>query len=274
MKSIFLIISSEVAIMTIQEKEFSCFKGNMCIRGKEIYDKDKEGLLKPVIISHGFTADMNRSYHYGVFLAELGYHAYIFDFCGGGYHTISDGSFNDYMTPLTEKDDLKTVIEYVKAQPDIDTESLILMGCSQGGFVSALCAADLQDEVHGLVLFYPALCIPDDARSGKMQRIRFDPDNIPAHIGTDQMRVCGSYASSVIHMNVFEEISRYRGNVLIVHGTDDQIVNYGYALVADEVYRKHDAHSTLKPIEGGAHGFAPEHDTIACAALKEWLLTL
>ena len=260
--------------MAIIEQAFSCMKGSMTIRGKEFYDEEKKGILKPVIISHGFTADMGRSLPYALFLAQLGWHAYIFDFCGGGFNTVSDGSFHDYMTPLTEKDDLKTVISYVKSQEGIDPESLVLMGCSQGGFVSALCAADLKDEISGLVLFFPALCIPDDARAGKMQTIRFDPDNIPPHIGEGRMTVCGSYASSVLHMNVFEEIGGYHGNVLIVHGTDDAIVNYGDALVADEIYRKHDAKSTLKLIEGGAHGFSSDHDVIACETLKNWIMDL
>lgn len=257
--------------MNIITKDFSCMKGSMKITGQEIYDSDLCGRLRPVIISHGFTADMSHSRPHAEFLAKLGFHTYIFDFCGGGYHTLSDGSFNDYMTPLTEVDDLKTVVSYVQEQNDIDSGSLILMGCSQGGFVSALTAAGLKDEIYGLILFYPALCIPDDARAGKMQRIRFSPDNIPPHIGSDEMRVAGAYASSVIHMNVFENIAAYHGHVLIVHGTADPIVNYGYALVADEIYRKHDADSTLALIEGAPHGFPGIYEKPANEVLENWI---
>lgn len=260
--------------MAIIEKPFSCRKGNMVIRGKEVFDDELEGLLKPVIISHGFTADMRRSLPYGHFLAGLGYHTYCFDFCGGGYETTSDGSFNDYMTPLTEVDDLKSVISYVSGQGGIDMKELVLMGCSQGGFVSALAAAGLKNKVRGLVLFYPALCIPDDARAGKMQRIRFDPDNIPPVIGTDRMKVAGAYASSVIRMNIFEEIKGYRGKVLIVHGTGDTIVNYGYALVADEVYRKNDADSELVLIPDAPHGFSDADFDQSCEILKNWIVKL
>ena len=260
--------------MNIIEKEFTCAKGAMVIRGREYYDSSVSGLMKPVIISHGFTADMSRSRHYAEVLAEIGYHAYIFDFCGGGYNTVSDGSFHDYMTPLTEVDDLKCVVEYVCAQDQIDRDSLVLMGCSQGGFVSALAAAGLKEKVHGLIMFYPALCIPDDARAGRMQRIRFDPDNIPPQIGVMPMVVSGCYASSVKRMNIYEEITGYTGHVLIVHGTGDQIVNYGYSLVADEVYRKHDAHSTLHLITGAGHGFKDEDEETACKILIEWIGTI
>jgi len=260
--------------MAIIETPFSCRKGNMTIRGKEICDDSLDGRLTPVIISHGFTADMRRSLPYGQFLAELGYHAYIFDFCGGGYETVSDGSFNDYMTPMTEVDDLKTVIAYVSGQAGIDMSRLILMGCSQGGFVSALTAAGLKEKVHGLVLFYPALCIPDDARAGKMQRIRFDPENIPPQIGSDRMTVAGSYASSVIRMNIFDDIKSYKGKVLIVHGTGDTIVNYGYALVADEVYRKNDAESELVLLKDAPHGFSGKDFDDSCEILKNWIQRL
>ena len=51
------------------------------------------------------------------------------------------------------------------------------MGCSQGGFVSALVAAKNNFPIEKLVLFYPALCIPDDAEpendDGKLIRKMF-----------------------------------------------------------------------------------------------------
>lgn len=53
------------------------------------------------------------------------------------------------------------------------------MGCSQGGFVSGMTAAQLKEQIRGLIMFYPALCIPDDARKGHMMFSEFDPQNIP-----------------------------------------------------------------------------------------------
>ena len=47
------------------------------------------------------------------------------------------------MTVLTEAADLEAVIRYAQAQPESDPDHLILMGCSQGGFVSAMVAARL-----------------------------------------------------------------------------------------------------------------------------------
>ena len=82
------------------------------------------------------------------------------------------------MMILTEKGDLLEVVKYVQSNTGVDPGKIILVGCSQGGFVSALAAAVLDAQIAGLVLQYPALCIPDDARKGSMQIIRFDPNNI------------------------------------------------------------------------------------------------
>ena len=69
--------------------------------------------------------------------------------------------------------------EYVRNLSYTDSEKILLMGCSQGGFVSALVAAKNNFPIEKLVLFYPALCIPDDARAGKMMMAKFDPQNVP-----------------------------------------------------------------------------------------------
>ncbi len=80
------------------------------------------------------------------------------------------------MSLETEKRDLQCVIDYVSSLGYADMTKLILTGESQGGLVSCLVAAERQTDK--LILLYPALCIPDDARRGKMLFIRFDPENI------------------------------------------------------------------------------------------------
>ena len=225
------------------------------IRGVEFVRKDRSGFLPAVIISHGFTGNMNENRSSAAHYAEAGFRVFIFDFCGGGFATISEGSFEDYMTPMTEKGDLHAVFSYVKGRADVDSSSIILEGHSQGGFVSALVAAELKEEVKALILMYPAFCIPDDARKGAMQTIRFDPENIPDQIGTPPMRISGEYAKSVIRMDVYKEITGYHGRVLILHGTRDSIVPYTYVERALEAYEQNGNQVALFPIKGSDHGF-------------------
>lgn len=257
--------------MTIIVRPFECRRDELTIRGKEYFPENAERRLAPVIISHGFTADMTSVAKYAEFLAGRGYHAYIFDFCGGGWNTTSDGDFHKDMTPLTEVEDLVAVMNYVRKDNSIDPDQLVLMGCSQGGFVSALTAAEYDDRVHALVMFYPALCIPDHARRGDMRGIKFDPENIPDVIGEGKWQLSGDYARSVINMNVYEEITLYNRPVLIIHGTGDTIVDYNYSKDAKRAYDRVRTPCMIDLLEGAGHGFTGEDDAKAMELTAEFL---
>ncbi len=257
--------------MTIIVRPFECQRDELTIRGKEFFPDNADRRLAPVIISHGFTADMTSTAKYGEFLAEQGYHAYTFDFCGGGWNTTSDGDFHKDMTPMTEVEDLVAVMKYVVKDKTIDPDQLVLMGLSQGGFVSALTAAEYNERVHALVMYYPALCIPDDARNGDMRGIKFDPANIPDTIGEGKFQLSGEYARSVINMNVYEEIVLFDRPVLIIHGTGDDVVNYNYSKNAKRAYDKVRTPCMIDLLDGAGHGFQGEDDKRAMDLTAEFL---
>ena len=218
-----------------------------------------------VILSHGFMANERMCYKYAKLLAEMGFLAVTFDFCGGGIISKSDGRSQD-MTLLTEKADLLAVVNGVKKQYPLSCISLL--GCSQGGFVSGLLAAELGEErIDRLILFYPAVCIPDDARKGKMMFFQFDPDNIPALLGRFPMKIGGDYARTVIKMNPYEEMKGYSGPVLLVHGTADKIVNIRYARKLKEIYPD----CRYEEIDGGGHMFKGKADEQACHILRDYM---
>ena len=128
------------------------------------------------------------------------------------------------------------------------------------------------------MLFYPALCIPDDARAGKMMFAKFDPENIPELVNCGPMKLGRCYVADVIGMNPFEEIKGYSGEVLIVHGTADKIVNWDYAKRAYQTYLKNnpaglvpEQRVTLRLIEDGAHGFYKKHDKMAMEEIKKFV---
>ena len=224
-------------------------ENGMIIRGRH-YIAEKE--TDRMILCHGFTASMEETSKYSERLVSMGISTWIFDFCGGGFHTISDGDFHTYMTPLTEVEDLTEVVEYVLRKEN--RKSVCIGGCSQGGFVSALYAAKFPEKVKKLVLLYPAFCIPDDARKGSMQVITFDPQHISDVVGTMPMQVSGKYPESVIDMNVYKEIIKYKGPVLLLHGDKDAIVPLQYAAKAAEVY----AQCIYHVLKGAPHGFYEE----------------
>ena len=137
---------------------FECYRNALTIRGTEYRPAGEN--LPVAIVCHGFMAWQDTVRQYCELLAEKGYCAYCFDFCGGSVLNKgkSDGVTTD-MSVLTEVQDLEAVIEYVQGLPH-NSKELLLMGCSQGGFVSALTAAKHPELVDKLALFYPALCIP------------------------------------------------------------------------------------------------------------------
>ena len=210
---------------------FECKRDELTIRGR-IFG-DLSGKKEVVICSHPFVANQEMPKKYAEFLAEEGFIAVTYDFCGGGLGCSSDGRTVD-MTVFTEKADLLAVVDYFKAQPY--TESITLLGCSQGGFVSALVAAELKDEIKRLILMYPAICIPDDARKGDMLAYKFDPNNIPDVLGEVPMAVGGNYARVVMDMDAYEAISGYEGPVLLMHGTADKVVDISYSRKAKDYY--------------------------------------
>lgn len=218
-----------------------------------------------VILSHGFLSNERMCKKYAKLLAEMGFLAITYDFCGGGIICKSDGRKQD-MTVLTEKEDLMAVIDSVRKR--FSPSSISLLGCSQGGFVSGLVAAELKKEqIASLIMFYPAVCIPDDARSGRMMFYKFDPENIPDLLGRFPMKLGGDYARTVVHMDPLKEMKAYDGPVLLIHGTADKIVNVRYARDLKEIY----ANCRYEEIEGGEHGFKGAADEKACGALKDFI---
>jgi len=257
----------------IIKSKFSCQRDGLAIRGFEYRPIGEK--LPIAIVSHGFMANLMTVKHYAKFLAEMGYAAFCFDFNGGCVMMgKSDGKTTD-MSVLTEVYDLCAVIEYAKGLDYTDASNILLMGCSQGGFVSALTAAKLRDQVRKLVLFYPALCIPDDARSGKMMWAKFDPQNIPEIVKCGPMKLGRCYVADVVNMNPFDKIKGYEGDVLIVHGTADKIVNIRYAEQAVETYKSepYERSVTYHTIDGGKHMFSKRHDKIALEYLREFTRT-
>ncbi len=241
---------------------FECKRDGLTIRGTEYRP---EGNNLPIaIVCHGFMAWQDTVRHYAIMLAEMGYAAYCFDFCGGSVMKKgkSEGATTD-MSVLTEVKDLEAVIDYVQSL-STSSKELLLMGCSQGGFVSALVAAKHPGLVNKLVLFYPALCIPDDARAGKMMFAKFDPANIPEIINCGPMKLGRCYPADVINIDPIAQIKSYAGPVLIVHGTKDRIVNPDYSRQAQQVY----PNAKLHIIEDGAHGFSKKHDAVAMEHLR------
>lgn len=197
------------------------------------------------IIAHGFGSSHSYMAPYAAYLAEQGIAGYVFDFCGGSTGSRSNGSTLD-MSVLTEVSDMQAVLDGITDYSFVDLEQVYLMGESQGGLVSALLAERSDEDVHGLIMLYPALVIPDDAR----ERYASASD-IPEMARVFGTPVGRTYFSDVLDMDVFQEIGNFSGPVLIVHGDADSIAPISYSQQAVELYPA----AELVTLDGAGHGF-------------------
>lgn len=219
---------------------------DLIIRGKIYMPDDLKQNLSCVIISHGFYSNMKDQVELAEGLANNNIVSIIYDFKGGSPDSESDGLVEE-MSVLTEVNDLKDVISFVKRFKEI--KSLFLLGRSQGGFVSAIVATE-ETDIAGLILIYPALVIPDDAR-----KLYGTKENIPENPKARDLPVGKQYFEDVIEMDALKEIEGYEGPVLIIHGTEDDIAPISYSEKASEQYK----HSILLKYEGQGHGFDEAH---------------
>lgn len=218
--------------------------------GREIfgvsYMPDKIEKCPVVIYSHGFNgtnADFSGNCEY---LAANGVGAYCFDFCGGSLHSKS-GLQTTEMSVFTEKEDLCAVIEAVKAWENVDRDRIFLFGGSQGGLVTALAAEEYKEQIQGILLLFPALCIADDWNA-KFPTLAGIPDTYQLW----DVPLGRIFFESIHGYDVFEHIGEFDKSVLIFHGDRDEIVPLEYGRRAFQRY----PHAALEVFPGEGHGFS------------------
>lgn len=234
----------------IVETEVECESHGLTLRGKMTVPvlTDKNAKIPMAVLTHGFTSSYNDMNEMAEGLGKHGIASVRFNLTGT---ETSDGEYVN-TTLGTQKEDILNVLAWVKTLDFVDTDNLFLCGKSQGSFCSAWAALDCEDEINALILWYPALCIPDDYRAGNVMGKTWDPENIP-----EQVNIMGPYTLSrkmieegcAIHPN--EDFIGFKKPVLIIHGDADNIVPYHYAEELAALYGDAEYHL----ISGAGHGF-------------------
>ena len=225
-------------------------------KGEKIYGKlflpvekaVKNKKYTTVIISHGFNGSAEYTSQFSKLLAKKGIASYVFEFRGGSMKTKSDMKMTE-MSLFTEKKDLNDVLSHVSKIKEVNSNSIFLMGESQGGIVSAMSALEVENRIKGLILIYPAFIIPESGRE-----LYKTISDIPNEITVFGAVIGKKYYMDIRELDIYKEIGKYSGKVLIVHGDKDEIVPLKYSEKALSHYKDVE----LKVISGAKHGFTPE----------------
>ena len=222
--------------------------------GKHIYGKlflpQGEPPFPLVILAHGFNGNFDKVEPYARAFAENGIAACEFDFIGGGEGSRSEGSIRN-MSVLTEAADLNAVIDSLKQRKKFDPERVFLLGRSQGGFVTAYIAEERPQDIRAMILLFPGFVISDD-----MREIAPNPEEIPETLELMGATIGRIYLEDAISVDIYEKMGNYSGDVLIFHGTADNIVPISYSERAVTAFPS----AELVIIEGAGHGFTGEDD--------------
>ena len=224
---------------------------NKYIYGKTYLPDDGKDTHPLVILCHGIGTNHSHAEPFAMRFAEHGIAAYAFDFCGGGDPIQSSGTLYD-MSVHTEEEDLKDVIRHLRETGIADGQPIILLGMSQGGYVVTETAADLPDEIAGLILMFPAFNIND------LITAEFSsPEDVPESVTIFDQTVSRKYFVDAMNEPIREDMKQYAGPVLLLHGSNDPIVPAQCSLDAAELFPDAEVHL----IEGAEHGFfGPQAD--------------
>ena len=230
----------------VKVTEIEVTDGTSKIYGK-LYTPDKEGMYPAIIMSHGYNGINEDFANECRYFAQNGYVACAYDFCGGSTHSKSSGKSTD-MTIFTEKSNLTAVYNHIKSLANVDKNRIFLHGGSQGGLVTALTAEEIKDEIKGMILYFPALNIPDDWR-----RTFKNVSDIPATYDFWGLTLGKAFFTSIHDFDTFKNIGKFSRNVLILYGMKDPIVPYSYMEKAKSTY----PNCRLVTYPDEAHGFTP-----------------
>jgi len=223
------------------------------------------GTFPLVIIIHGFTGHMDEPHITGVseMLNRNGFATLRAEMYG---HGASEGLFC-YHTLYKWLGNILAVYDHAKNTDGVT--DIYLCGHSQGGLAVMLAAAMLKDGIRGLILLSPAVCIPEEMRSGVFLGNRFDPEHIPDMIRLPGGEILsGNYVRVAQTLHVEDSYSMYKGPVLLVHGDEDETVPLMWSEQAAEQYSS----AELAVIKGDTHCY-DYHLEEVLTVVQRWIKT-
>ena len=235
--------------------------GNRIYIYGEAYIPITDGKSPLILFSHGLGSNHESGESYAKKVAPRGFAVYTWDFPGGSSvnnENRSDGN-NLEMSVMTEASDLDAIIKTAKTWDFVDTDRIFLAGGSQGGLVTAIGGVRHEDEGAGLILLYPAF--------GMAALADRYSDDMPDEVQISSMTVGKPFFRDMIGYDVRDEIPNFDKPVLIIQGSEDNLVLPSVSREAADLYPD----CEYRIIEGAGHGFSGEEHDIATEYALDFL---
>lgn len=233
--------------------------------------KDDTKKKQAVIICHGFIGSrvgVDRLFVKAArALAAQGSYVLRFDYGGCGESTGDYGAlgFNSMV------DQTRTAIDYITAMDCVDPLRIVLLGHSLGG-ATAILTAVKDKRVKRLVL-WSAVAYPFNDIVRIVGRSNYD-DAVKLgstdHLGYTLQAV---FFDSLLQHQPFQEAIRFGGEVLVIHGTSDELIPVDYSFLYQKIFWTRSEGLCDKEIIFQAnHTYSTrEHQEEAIRVTTEWL---
>lgn len=205
--------------------------------------------LPTIILAHGFGAEKTED---GMFddvastLTNTGFLVFRFDFSGLGE---SKGDYSKTtLTKLTE--DLRSIIDFVKSQPRVDTGKIGLVGMSFGTSVSIALHAP---EIKAYVLL-GSVANPYEVLKNLFMQYTFNPDGMSFRITSEgeHIQMGPQFWKDFTNYDLLKTVAEIRRPVCIIHGEKD---SKAPLLEAESFYNAAQEPKKLIVIKNADHGF-------------------
>ncbi|MBD3921027.1 alpha/beta fold hydrolase [Paenibacillus sp. PR3] len=233
-----------------------------------------EGKSQAIIICHGFVGNrigVDRLFVKAArALAAAGSYVLRFDYGGSGE---SDGNYGelglDSMIAQT-----RTAIDYVTSMDAVDLQRVVLIGHSLGG-ATALLTAVRDRRVKRLVLWSPVAYPFNDivrivGRSGYDESIEKGSTDYTGY------SLKPAFFNSLQEHQPFIEAKKFGGDVLLVHGTSDDVIPADYSFLYQKVFwTRSDGICDKEIIFQANHTYSTrKHQEEAINVTRNWLIGL
>jgi uncharacterized protein len=200
-------------------------------------------------------------------LADSGYLVLRFDYIGCGE---SSGSYGrQSLESMVEQ--TQAVLDYALSCGDVDPTRVTLIGHSLGGAVAVLTAA-ADHRIKNLVL-WSAVGYPFNDIVKITERKVYDDAVKYGHADYLGYELTPVFFESLALYQPFQEIGKFAGNVLVVHGTSDDVIPVDYAFLYQKVlWMRAEGRCDKEIIFQANHTYSNgEHRSHLIKTTKDWL---